>query len=529
MVAEVYHIGVAIAMSSNASEVLGVIARDLLGLGRQAKALESELGHVRTTALGAMIAIGNTAILRGMGRLIEAAKDLNHQLALMKSAGMPDFSIAAASATAWKVAGQVPGSTASGNARSLRELRLILGTPDEAAAALPDFARAAVVLSSVSGKSQADAIRMLAQALELRGGITNPATGQVSAAQFSTELNLALKAIIISAGLVDQQQLRDIMHTAGPMPRMIEPATFYRLMMTAIMDVGGVQAGTALSAAGRQLNGGIMQPRNKEEMERLGLVDPSKGHMTRGRIVTDPHFLIGEDILNGPGGLFAWVQKILHPRLEKMLLPDLKAPGLEGVALAEALNQAEQAELYRVGSSQSFGSLLGFFLQQEQPMLRGQTLFEKAVGLAAYPQLMGTASPRDGRRDSNSYGPPPGEGIYSDPTSKIVAFEAAWKNLLTALDSPLVNDATNLLGKLTTELNTLAALSARYPNLMGGLEEFAAVLAGLVALGGSLAVLNSGLRVLGALLPTFGYWRRCRERAGDLDRSRRSDRARDRD
>ncbi len=235
-----------------------------------------------------MVAIDGTAVLRSMGRLVEAAKDLNHQLALMKSAGMPDLSIAAASATAWKVTGQVPGSTVSGNARSLREPRMILGTPDDAAAALPDFARAAGVLSS---KSQADAIEMLAQALELRGGITNPATGQISAAQFGTERNLALNAIIASGGLVDQRQLRDIMQTAGPMARMMEPATFYRLMMTAIMEMGGVQAGAALSAAGRQPYGGRTVVGNAVEMERLGVVEPSKVHMTRGgRVVTDPHF-----------------------------------------------------------------------------------------------------------------------------------------------------------------------------------------------------------------------------------------------
>lgn len=503
MTAEVYRIGVAIAMSSNASEMLGSIASDLLGLGRQAKALKSELGHIRAAAHGAMADIGSTAVPRGMGRLIDAAKDLNRQVALMKSAGMPEFSVAADSATAWKVAGHVYSGAAAGDARSRREPRMIAGTANKAAAALPDLLRGAVVLSRVIGKSQADANQMLSKALELRGGTTERGTGRIGHAQVGTELNLAPKAIIAGVELVDQRQLRHVMRTAAPMAGMVEPQQLYKLMMTAITQIGGLRAGTALSAAEHQIDGGRMVVSNTVEPEKPGLIDAGNVRIARGgRLMTDLRFLIGEDILNG-GGLLAWTQKILRPRLEKLPLADLNAYSITGTVLAPAVKQAEQAGLYTPARLPSFVPPLGFFLHQKQPMFRDQRQFGKAAGLAAYPELTGTAPERDSRRDSGTYAARPGGGTYSDPTSKIIAFEAAWKSLLTAFGSPLVDSAMNLLGRLTTGLNTLAAFLARFRNLTVGLEEFTAVLAGLLAVSGSLAVLNSGLRVLDGLLSTF--------------------------
>ena len=48
---------------------------------------------------------------------------------------------------------------------------------------------------------------------------------------------------------------------------MTDPDQFYKTMLTALMDMGGFRAGTAMTAVGRQLLGGKMAKPTAEEMQ----------------------------------------------------------------------------------------------------------------------------------------------------------------------------------------------------------------------------------------------------------------------
>lgn len=83
------------------------------------------------------------------------------------------------------------------------------------------------------------------------------------------------------------------------------------------------------------------------------------------------------------------------------------------------------------------------------------------------------------------------------------ALHQAWDNLLIALGSPLVGPATDLLTRGTVALTGLGQWAAKYPGLVGRLEEVTAGLAGLAVVGGSLTIAGAALAPFTGSLRAF--------------------------
>lgn len=370
--ADVYRIGVSIAMSNGVSSVLKVIQRDMLGLHRTVNMTTLGFDRMKVAAAGAFAVAGGVAMLGVMGKLVHASEEYNRQLTLMKQAGMSAPSIAAARQAANTVSSQVAVSTPAGNMQLIRELRGVFGKTSEATAFLPDFAKTQAILQQVTGRSSPHDMQTLAKAIELRGDVLN-AQGKIDPAAFRAGLNQALRTLVAAGGLISPTDLYSVMQQAGPMARMMSSQQFYDTMMPAIMEMGGRRAGTALTAIGRAVYGGIMPQRNAFELERLGLVDPSKVHVRRGgQITTDMGAFRGTDILDHQG-LLAYVQKVLRPALEHA---------------GYTTNKAQQAELYRLYPTETARRLISLFLQQAQTVLRDQRLRAVAHGIGSYDWLI---------------------------------------------------------------------------------------------------------------------------------------------
>src|SRR5882724_9291546 len=105
--ADPYRIGVSIALANGVSPVLAIIGRDLLGLNTSIRRIEGAFGGW-VTALGGVAAIlGGTALVGGMVALAKHGGDVNHQLELMKIAGMDNAEIQKSIAQAMKTSGAV--------------------------------------------------------------------------------------------------------------------------------------------------------------------------------------------------------------------------------------------------------------------------------------------------------------------------------------------------------------------------------------------------------------------------------------
>ena len=484
---EAWKIGVSIAMSSNAAQVLGAIQKDLFGLRREADLTTTGLNRMKLAAVGAMTAIAGAAVLKGMWSMVEAAKDLAHQQTMLRQLGVSNADVAASTASSWKAAGDVLGTNVARNLELLREAKGAFGTVQEAQDLLPSLARADVIRSNANGGTSDDrGLQMVMKAIEMRGDVRY-VDGQLDVQAAERGLNAALKFLNASGGQVDESALKGLITMAGPMAKMMGPDQFYRMMLTATEELGQ-KAGTALSAAGRALYGGIMPQRNVVEMERMGLINPSAVHVRRGgNVSVDQGGLTGFDMLNEQG-LPGWVNTVLAPQLHRDFLRQAALhPKLQE-------SQYDQQEMYRLFPTETMRRLVGLFIQQAGGVAKGAANYDAAQGLDAYRTIMGQATVSDRRRDRDAYGVP--DKIQADPTAKMVAFTEAWKNLTTALGTPMIDTANLILGKLTDWMNGLALWAAKPENaaMVGILEK---ITAGLAATGVVLGTFAVGAGMLG--------------------------------
>ncbi len=478
--ADIYRIGVSIAMTNGVSAVLGVIGRDLLGLHRHIDETSAKLGRVKLAMAGLGGVVVGGAVLGGMADLVRHGGELVDQQARLKMLGVSNVEVAQATAQAWKNSADVLGSSVTRNLELIREAKGAFGTVAEANALSPFLSQADQVRTLANGGRPDDrGMQMLMKAIEVRGDVRYKPNGELDADYTKSGINSALKFLNASGGQIDAGTLKGLITMAGPMAKMMAPDAFYRTMLTVTEELQQ-KAGTALSAAGRALYGGIMPQRNSNELARLGLINPKMVHVRRGGNVSiDQGALTGFDVLNGPGGLAEWADKIARPAFHA----DYLKASRRNPKLTE--QQYDQQELYRALPTETFRRLLGIFLQQAESVNKGAANYDQAQGLDAQKTAI-----------NESY------------SAKVNAFRTAWENLLTALGGPLVGPATDIVKRLAEGLTSMGQWAAANPGLVLRIEQVTAGLAALAVVGGSLTIVGAALGpftgALSAFLGTMG-------------------------
>jgi len=150
---DAYKIGVSIAMSNGVSSVLAVIQKDVLGL-RAAVDLTNGGFSKMKVAIGGLAGVTfGAGMLAGLYKLSGAAERYTEQLNTMRMAGINGMELAQSVSEAWKIAGTIPTTTATGNLKALLDMRnnLVGGLP-EAIKMLPITAKIATVMAASSDK-----------------------------------------------------------------------------------------------------------------------------------------------------------------------------------------------------------------------------------------------------------------------------------------------------------------------------------------------------------------------------------------
>lgn len=456
-----WKIGVEIAMTSNAAQVLGVLGRDLAGMGERAKALTGELNAAKMAAYGALGVIGGGAILGGLTKLVEAGRELVHQQALfqvsLKDSGLTAQQVAAETATAtaaaWRNAQNVLGTTAADNLKSIRELRMVFGDEREAIANLPSVSKAQVVLNSVRESGGSDQVFAMAKALEIKGTSMDPK-------HFEVLLNDMVAAAIASGGRVlgsDYLSAFKFGRTATQGWGDQFVATILPTLIQEMKSAGGFGGatgpGNALQSAFQAVVGGTMSNKAATEFLRLHMLDPNKVIYTATGNVKGIK----------PGGVkgsaefetnpYAWAQDVL--------VPALKAAGITS---PDAIRE-EVAHLFVNRTAQQ---IMTMFVTQQQRFEKDAKLITQAGGLNSYDELQKT-----------------------DPTTQMNAFSAAWTNLVTALGAPLVEPAFHMLGSLTTVLNDMSRWAAANPETVKIIGEVAAAIGVGLVVGGTVTLVGA--------------------------------------
>src|SRR6266704_4721182 len=168
---DVYKIGVNIAMSTNANQILGLLSRELTGLEKYAKSLEQGLGNVRAAAIGAVMAFAGFEGLKGIWHIVEASKELNKELVRNKELGgeFADTQKALNASVAMQRA--VPTSRTSQNVAGYREFAQQFGSTDEARDMMSFVGKATYAASFYTGENYETVQKNLIKIAESRGAI----------------------------------------------------------------------------------------------------------------------------------------------------------------------------------------------------------------------------------------------------------------------------------------------------------------------------------------------------------------------
>ncbi|MGG6429400.1 hypothetical protein ACQ5TV_05390 [Acetobacter ghanensis] len=452
--ADVYRVGVAIGMTDNATQVLQTLSRSILGVNMQAEKLEGGLNRAKVAAIGLTGVVAGGAAISGMMKLVGAGKEFVHQQSLMMQAGLSHQEIAKGTAAAWAAASSVIGSSAEKNIALVADLRDRLGSMDEAVIALNPMAKVGVVLQNLTGVDQERAADTAMRFLEMRGGLVDPVTHELSTQRVEQGGRLIEAIALGTRGKVAQDQLLMFQTYARAAGAQLSDRGLINMAPVIAASKNPSTVGTQLSSLQQQILGGVTTSAGAQFLERLGVLDSRRVH-------------------EGRGG---------HLTFDAGALVNSKLAGEDPV---EYINRYVVAGLQKMGA---------FTSGEQTQALLGSHLRSTVIGLLtevvrSYPAF---------RKDADNIARAAGVDQYqvaqaTDPTTKLNNFETAWHNLMTALGAPIVNDATGMISKLTGVITTLTDTARKHPRAVADIELGIAGIAGLVALSGSIAVVGAAL------------------------------------
>lgn len=396
-----------------------------------------------------------------MGEAVDAASKYEHQLEMMKIAGLSNKEIAESTKVAWEMTKTIMTSTPAENIKTIGELRSILGSTEEAMKFAPDMAKLQGVLSAF-GKNSPDLAYNTMRAAEMVGGTVDPKTGQPSAERTLQYLDLFARAGIVTHGKVDPSQILNFAQTGGIIARNMSLEGLTN-MIPIIQEMGGFKAGTAATSMNSQIIGGVMPQRVVSEWAGFGLLDEKKVKPTRTGVQLLPGAIKGGDVFRD--NPVAWVESVFIPALEK-----------HGITDRKEITEQIMRLFSRQTSQREAADMAGQLFQ----IHRDYDFMHQSLGSKSYDELQS-----------------------SDPVTKRYALHQAYETALTGLGDalipamlPVMTGLTNMLAAFGRFANEYPAAPAIIGGVAVGLGAVMVVLGGFASMVGSIMILQAGLPML---------------------------------
>jgi hypothetical protein len=466
---DVFKIGVGINMTTNASQVISVLMRDMLGLNIAAGKVEATLGRVGKLAAGLGMIFGGVEILKTMPKLLAMGDKLVEQQVKLKALGVSDAHVTAATNTAVAIVSSVPGSVLDKNLALIRELRGVLKDTAEASAAAPAVATMQQVLAHY-GIADSGTLSLL-KALDIKGSFIK--NGQLDVGALTEAVHAATAALSLTGGLLTPQTFYRFTRLAGPAAAAMD-TTAYLKDFTEVQLALGPSGGRGMSMAAKTFLGGSLTKPIIGQLEALHLLNPGDISKDHGHYsLKAGHHVAGYDELT-QRGFVQWFHDVVQPALTK--------GGFTGPAgVMQALSSLPQTE----------ARLFTFFETNWAQIQKFGGQFDQAA--AADPTKVFN------------------DGSYIQNMKDL---SAAWESFTEELGKDMVPIAIKALKLTTSALQELFALTVKYPEAAKDITGAVYAFGGLLVLGGSMKIMSvalgpfaSGLKSLvgtGAGITTVG-------------------------
>lgn len=453
-------------MSSNSGMVLAGIGRELLGVSKAADALSGKLNAVKVAALGAMAAIAGTATLTVLGKIIKAGDKLVEQQTKLKGLGVSDATVGRATRAAYDYAQAIPGTNPAGNLATIREARGILNNTQEAIAAAPAILRTELDLGVYNDNQRKGDILSLIKALDIKGGFIK--NGELDVATLNRSMREAEAALVLTNGILTGKQFYQFTRMAGPAATAMNTEQYLKDTTEAQMGLGST-GGRGMQMAAKTFLGGQLTKASRDQLIQLGLLSEADVKSDHGHYSIKPGTIKGfNELMNK--GMIRWFHDVVVPAMEAH---HFTGPAAVLQALS-ALPVTEQR-------------LFSFIYTNWAQVEKFGAQFDKQMGVDTNATLQ-KGSPALALRD----------------------FHAAWDGLMQALGAPVVSQSIAMLHGLTDAILFLEGEASRHPTAVKVIYDLTAALAGLMVIGGGLAIAGAalspfakGLRGLSSALSLF--------------------------
>lgn len=456
-----YRVGVEIAMHGNASQFLGIIVKDLIGMNGQVNKAVAGLGRVKMALAGVGSIMAGHAILGGVGSLVEHGNKLVKIQQDMAQAGASQIQIQEALNKSLELTAKYRNMGVTETMKLINDSRGIFGDMDEGVKFAESVTKSGSFLKAyMGGEAGGNAEKSLRKELDaaLKSG---ELSSKLKPAEMEKHIQ-ELTAMKVAFG--DQLKIGQYLtaqRNAKQSLRSTDDAFRYG-MFPAMVQENGPNAGTMLMTAfSKIVNGTGNRTRSLEKMAELGLLNKDEilyGKDGHAKGLKDANAIVNnkEAAMN----FASYVNGTIKPMLEKQL-------DKEGV----------HGDLERQIRT---GQLVGQMWPDRQAaqaiseMLQQFTKFSKDAKLIqdAYQKLQGGGAEK---YVDNSY-----EGQKQ-------AFETQWDNFLQLMGAPLVGRATEMLSQLNSALSGMTQWAAANPEMAKNI-------------GTALAALGAGLTALGVVL-----------------------------
>lgn len=529
--ADVYQIGISIAMQNGVSAVLGVIQKDLLKLNEGVMRATEGFGRLKLAIAGATGIVVGVEVLKGLDHLSRSGEKYTHQLELMKIAGMQFAEVQSAISAADRVSSTVMSTTPAENLKTIRELRMALASADvrpnqkadpaaatqEAVAHLETFQKISGIMSSVlskdgktfDGSGQA---YELAKAAEILGLSQDPK-------KFDAVLEGWTKDIVASGGkLQGSDFFGTVKYLRGAGQGMsmeflteVLPSLMQELKTGKGSGAGG-GAGNPLASLFAEIVGGTISDKADHALQSIHMIDEKKVHRsTTGKIKEVlPGAVVGSDLESvNP---FEWVRTVLEPHIRKYT--NFLDKNAEGELVHPGELRALIASLVPNRVAQQITSMM---LMQQNRIAGDRGLIKSAQGIEGFDELS-----------------------KHDPDLVRKELGEQWERLTTDIGKSISPAVTDMIYTLSRALAKLSEAVEAHPDIakivleavaafsvlitvLGGIGLIGAV-AGSLVTGGAITAVVAGITGLGAALvwleSKFNFVKRIKEFFGGGEKSK---------
>jgi hypothetical protein len=450
---DVFKIGMHLTLTNGVSSVLAAITSQMLGMHGHIGKIEKGFANWNKALIGGAALGAAGGIIFTLKKITDHAKELSHELASLQAMNLSGGQIGAIQSEAQRLStGGVLGTTQAGNIRLAGRAYSLVGA-DEATKMMEPLAKFGRVFGANIGNMAKgdDQLDLILRSGELMGKLTDPNTGHVDTQRLLKYLDVAAKVSAATHGRVGPADAFRLAQQGGPALAGMSDEGLLSMFM-ATQDMGGMRAGTALTALYQQMVGGKMTKSVAERLQGLGLV----GGFTTGQ---GGHVTFNQGALDND---FTRAIKTDPLAAAEILKTSLEKHGIFG-------QNAQTQELFSILGRQTTQRLVSDLLRNEEQKSGERLRISGSQG------LLGQYDTRMGK----------------DYLAVEDSMKKAWENLLQSIAGPNAENAIVIMKKITETLNSFAdTINKTDPEVIRRIFYGIAAFGGLMAIGGMVAFMT---------------------------------------